>query len=326
MGNEPTTLQEAILFFADPTNCREYLVARRWPNGVTCPKCGSVDVLFMEKYNRWFCRGKHDAPQFTLKTGTIMEDSPIGLDKWMTAMWQIVNCKNGISSYEVHRAIGITQKSAWFLDHRIRFALHQGSFDKMMSGECEADETFVGGKARNMHKTVRERKITGTGGKDKTAVMGILERGKDGKQSKVRTKIVENRKRHALQSEVRKHVEAGSALYTDALNSYKGLTEFQHGVVDHAVEYVDGKVHTNGLENFWSLLKRGLSGTYVSVEPFHLFRYLDEQAYRYNNRKDDDGNPLNDGQRFDMAVRRIVGKRLTWDVLTGKEIASTFAN
>ncbi len=120
---EPTTLQEAIVYFADPANCREYLVARRWPNGVTCPKCGSKDVLFLEKYNRWHCRAKHDAPQFTLKTGTIMEDSPIGLDKWMTAMWQIVNCKNGISSYEVHRAIGVTQKTAWFMDHRIRFML-----------------------------------------------------------------------------------------------------------------------------------------------------------------------------------------------------------
>ena len=306
---EPKTLQEAILYFADPANCREYLVARRWPNGITCPKCGSLNVLFLEKYNRWHCREKHAAPQFTLKTGTIMEDSPIGLDKWMTAMWQIVNCKNGISSYEVHRAIGITQKSAWFLDHRIRFALHQGSFDNMMKGEVEADETFIGGKSRNMHKDVRARKITGTG-------------GKDGKQSKVRTKVVSNRKKHALQSEVRKHVEAGSALYTDDLNSYKGLDEFQHGVVDHAVQYVDGKIHTNGLENFWSLLKRGINGTYVSVEPFHLFRYLDEQAYRYNMRKDDDGNKLTDGDRFDMAVRQIVGKRLTWDRLTGKETVS----
>jgi transposase-like protein len=321
METEPRTLQEAILFFADPVNTREYLVVRRWPNGVTCPRCGSKDVLFLEKYNRWHCRQRHKAPQFTLKTGTIMEDSPIGLDKWMLAMWQIVNCKNGISSYEVHRAIGVTQKTAWFLDHRIRFALHQGTFDKMMSGEVEADETFIGGKARNMHEEKRRRKITGTGGKDKTAVMGILERGKDSKPSKVRIKVVPNRKKHALQTEVRKHVEAGSALYTDDLNSYKGLDEFQHGVVDHAVTYVDGRIHTNGLENFWSLLKRGINGTYVSVEPFHLFRYLDEQAYRYNMRKGDNGNPLSDGVRFDTAVRQIVGKRLTWDRLTGKEDA-----
>src|SRR6266481_7752507 len=244
---EPTTLQEAIIYFSDAANCREYLVARRWPNGVICPKCGSTDVLFLEKYNRWHCRQKHAAPQFTLKTGTIFEDSPISLSKWLTAMWQIVNCKNGISSYEVHRAIGITQKSAWFMDHRIRLAFKGSGFEKL-SGHVEADETFIGQKARNMHKSVRARKITGTGGKDKTAVMGILERG-----GKVRTSVIPNRKKKALQAEVRKHVEAGSALYTDDLNSYKGLSEFEHGVVDHAVLYVDGKIHTNGLENFWSL-------------------------------------------------------------------------
>jgi transposase-like protein len=279
MEQEPTTLQEAIVFFADPKNCREYLVAQRWPNGVICPKCGSKNVLFMDKYNRWKCREGHDSPQFTLKTGTIMEDSPIGLDKWLMVMWQVVNSKNGISSCEVAKAIGITQKSAWFLDHRIRFSLSMGPGNKL-SGQVEADETYIGGKARNMHSATRARKITGTGGKDKTAVMGILERG-----GKVRTKVVDNTKKKTLQSEIREHVLAGSALFTDALKSYEGLDEFQHEVVDHAVEYVRGEVHTNGLENFWSLLKRGLSGTYVSVEPFHLFRYLDEQAFRYNNRK-----------------------------------------
>jgi transposase-like protein len=307
MAAEPKTLQEAILYFADPANCREYLSVRRWPDGVTCPRCGSKNVLFLEKYNRWHCREKHDAPQFTLKTGTIMEDSPIGLDKWMLAMWQIVNCKNGISSYEIHRAIGVTQKTAWFLDHRIRLALHAGSFEKL-TGHVEVDETFIGGKARNMHVEKRARRITGTGGKDKTAVMGILERG-----GKVVTKVVPNRKKKALQAEVRNHVEAGSALYSDALKSYSGLDqEYAHQVIDHAVAYVDGNVHTNGLENFWSLLKRGISGTYVSVEPFHLFRYLDEQAYRFNNRK------LTDGERFSIAVEGIVGKRVTYEELTGK--------
>ncbi len=281
MASEPTTLQEAILYFANPANCRDYLVKRRWPNGVTCPRCTSQDVLFLEKYNRWHCRAKHPAPQFTLKTGTIMEDSPIGLDKWLAAMWQIVNCKNGISSYEVHRAIGITQKSAWFMDHRIRFALTMGTFNKL-SGQIEVDETFIGGKARNMHRSKRAAKITGTGGKDKAAVLGILERG-----GKVVTKVVDNTRKKTLQGELREHVLAGSAIFTDALKSYDGLDEFQHEVIDHAVEYVRGEVHTNGLENFWSLVKRGLKGTYVSVEPFHLFRYLDEQGFRYNNRKDD---------------------------------------
>jgi len=284
------------------------LVAQRWPNGVTCPKCGSADVLFLAKYNRWKCREGHASPQFTLKTGTIMEDSPIGLDKWLTAMWQIVNSKNGISSCEVARAIGITQKSAWFLDHRIRFMLTMG-FGNKLSGQIEADETYIGGKARNMHVSKRARRITGTGGTDKTAVMGILERG-----GKVRTKVVDNTRKKTLQAEIREHVLAGSALFTDALKSYEGLSEFQHEVIDHAVEYVRGEVHTNGLENFWSLLKRSINGTYVSVEPFHLFRYLDEQAFRYNNRKG-----FSDKDRFDLAARQLVGKRLTWDQLTGKQ-------
>ncbi len=306
MAAEPKTLQEAIVYFDSPVNCREYLVARRWPKGVTCPRCGSDKVAFLEKYNRWQCSVTHAQRQFTSKTGTIFEDSPLPLSKWLTAMWQVVNCKNGISSYEVHRAIGITQKSAWFMDHRIRLALGIEPIGKL-SGHVEADETFIGGKARNMHASKRATRITGTGGKDKTAVMGILERG-----GEVRTKVIPNRKKSSLQAEVRKHVEAGSALYTDALQSYNGLDEFQHQVVDHAVEYVNGKIHTNGLENFWSLFKRGINGTYVSVEPFHLFRYLDEQSYRFNNRK------LTDSERFSIAVSGIVGKRVTFDELTGK--------
>jgi transposase-like protein len=234
MEQEPATLQEAIIYFSNPANCRSFLVARRWRNGVTCPRCGSQNILFLEKYNRWQCRQGHDSPQFTLKTGTPMEDSPIGLDKWLTAMWQVVNCENGVSSCEIARAIGITQKSAWFMDHRIRCTLGLNSIDKL-SGEVEADETFIGGKARNMHLDKRERRITGTGGKDKTAVMGILERGDkaSGKTSKIRTTVIPNRKKAGLQAEVKKHVEAGSALYTDALLSYDGLAgEFAHQVVD----------------------------------------------------------------------------------------------
>ncbi|HEY4360052.1 MAG TPA: IS1595 family transposase [Bryobacteraceae bacterium] len=307
---EPKTLQEAVVYFADPDNCLKYLVAKRWPNGVICPTCGSDKVTFLENQRRWKCKGKHDRPQFSVKVGTIMEDSPIGLDKWLMAMWLVSNCKNGISSYEVHRSLGITQKTAWFLDHRIRLAHHAGEIEKL-SGHVEADETFIGGKARNMHKAKRAAKITGTGGKDKTAVMGILERGKGG--SKVRTTVVPNRKKGALHAEVRQHVAAGSALYTDALKSYEGLDEFQHQVIDHAVAYVDGNVHTNGLENFWSLLKRTLGGTYVSVEPYHLFRYLDEQSFRFNERK------LTDSERFNLTVSNIVGRRITWNQLTGKD-------
>ena len=310
MEREPETLQQAILYFSDPERCHRYVMERRWPDGVVCPTCKSKKVKFSPKHNRWQCSSHHKKRQFTLKTGTIFEESPLKLEKWLAAMWLIVNCKNGVSSHEIHRAIEVTQTTAWFMQHRIRLALSAGSFDKL-SGEVEADETFIGGKARNMHVSKRERRITGTGGKDKTAVMGILKRG-----GEVRASVIPNRKKQSIRSEVRKHVKAGSALYTDALHSYNGLDEFGHQVIDHAVKYVEGRVHTNGLENYWSLLKRGLSGTYVSVEPFHLFRYLDEQAYRYNHRKD-----MNDGDRFSRAVSQIVGKRLTFDELTGKIVA-----
>jgi transposase-like protein len=305
----PSTLQEAIVYFGDPDRCFQYALNLRWPNGVvSCPRCGSEKHSFIKTRRIWFCAGCKK--QFTLKVGTIFEDSPLGLDKWMCAFWMICNCKNGISSCEVARAIGITQKSAWFMMHRIRLALHDTAPAKF-GGEVEADETFIGGKSRNMHIAQRKRRITAAGVKDKTAVMGLLERG-----GKVRTKVVSNRKKHALQAEVRKHVEAGAALYTDALRSYDGLAgEYVHKVIDHAVAYVDGRIHTNGLENFWSLLKRGINGTYVSVEPFHLFRYLDEQSFRYNNRKD-----IGDQGRFELGMKHVADRRLTYKELTGKEL------
>jgi transposase-like protein len=321
--DSPKTLQEAIIYFADYDNCRRFLIDLRWADGqVRCPRCGSEKVAYLETARLYKCYGKHERAKFSLKVGTIFEDSALGLEKWLPAMWLVVNAKNGISSMEIHRSLGVSQKSAWHMAHRIRFALHQGSFDSMLTGEVEADETFIGGKARNMHVSKRERRITGTGGKDKTAVMGLLERG-----GKVRTQVISSRKKKELQGEVKKHVEAGAALYTDALLSYQGLSsDYAHQVVDHAVEYVNGRVHTNGLENFWSLLKRGINGTYVSVEPFHLFRYLDEQSYRYNNRATKD-NPLNDADRFVLACSQIVGKRLTWDSLTGKQAdAGTWVN
>jgi len=308
MNREPETLQEAVIYFSSSVNAREYAVKRRWPDGVTCPTCGSAKVTFSEKHNRWQCATHHDRRQFTVKMGTIFEDSPLGLDKWLVAMWLIANCKNGISSYEISRALGVTQKTAWFMDHRIRAAVHAGSFEKL-AGEVEVDETFIGGKARNMHVSERKRRITATGPKDKVAVMGLLQRG-----GEIQTVVVPSRKKPILQAEVKKHVEAGSALYSDALKSYDGLSnEYAHQVIDHAVAYVDGRVHTNGLENFWSLLKRGISGTYVSVEPFHLFRYLDEQAFRYNNRQ------TTDADRFSMALTGVLGKRVTYKELTGKQ-------
>ncbi len=307
----PVTLQEAIIHYSNPDNCIAYMVAKRWPNGVTCPACGRNDVSWLANQKKWQCKSAHTKRQFTAKVGTIFEDSPLPLEKWLPAVWIITSAKNGVSSCEIARSLGVTQKTAWFMLHRIRLALQSGSLLKVggNGGEVEADETFIGGKARNMHISVRARRITGTGTKDKVAVMGILERG-----GEVRTIVVPNRKRHALQAEVRKHVEAGAALYTDALLSYEGLAgDYAHKVVDHAVEYVNGRIHTNGLENFWSLLKRGINGTYVSVEPFHLHRYLDEQAFRYNNRKN-----MSDADRFAAAISQVVGKRLTYAEVTGK--------
>jgi transposase-like protein len=311
--SEPKSLQEAIVYFSNPDNCIDYLAIHRWPSGtVRCPTCGSNSVKFSEKRRTWQCSSHHAKREFSVKVGTVMEDSPIGLDKWLAAMWLVTNCKNGVSSYEIERDLKVTQKSAWFMLHRIRLAMQDENSGKL-NGHVEVDETFIGGKARNMHLDKRERRITGTGGKDKTIVFGALERG-----GKVRTMVVADRKRGTLQTCVKEHVEAGSALYSDALVSYDGLAQdYAHQVIDHAEKYVDGKIHTQGLDNFWSLLKRGIAGTYVSVEPFHLFRYLDEQVFRYNNRATKERN-VTDADRFSMAVSKIVGKRLTFAELTGK--------
>jgi transposase-like protein len=315
MAAEPTTLQEAILYFSNKENCHNYVVSRRWPDGVTCPTCGGSDLLFMPHRLKWQCRAKHPRRQFTAKVGTIFEDSPLGLDKWLCAVWLIVNCKNGVSSYEIHRDLKVTQKTAWFMDHRIRLALQAGSLEKI-DGEVEVDETFIGGKARNMHKSKRDRVIKGTGGMGKVAVMGLLERHGEKGHSTVRTQIVNSTKRALLHAAVRAHVEKDATIYTDALRSYEGLNEdYVHNVIDHAEKYVDGQIHTNGCENYWSLLKRAIKGTYVSVEPFHLFRYLDEQAFRFNNRR------ASDAERFHAAICGITGKRLMYRALIGKATA-----
>ena len=309
MKQEPRTLQQAVIYFSNPDNCREYMVARRWTNGVTCPRCGNDKVKYQPKYNRWQCSSHHPRRQFTIKTGTIFEDSPLGLDKWLPATWLIVNCKNGVSSYEIHRALGVTQKTAWFMLQRIRLAMQSRPFVQSMSGEIEADETFIGGKARNMHRSKRQERIHGRGPEGKAIVMGLLER-----HGEVRTSVLPTRRKRDVQAQVRQHVEPGSSLYTDELLSYEGLSgDYAHEFINHAEEYVRGNIHTNCMENYWSLLKRGLHGTYISVEPFHLFRYLDEQAFRYNNRKE-----MTDADRFSKVLTQVVGKRVTYGELTGK--------
>ena len=312
----PKTLQQACAFFSDPQKTFDYAIKLRWPDGkVTCPRCDSTEHSFISTRRIWFCKGCKK--QFTVKVGTIFEDSAIGMDKWMIAVWLVVNAKNGISSYEVARALGVTQKSAWFMMHRVRLALH-GPKDTVQLGgrgtEVEVDETFIGGAARFMHADRRKRVITGRGVKDKPAVMGMLERG-----GEVRAMVVPNRRKHELQSQIRSHVAAKSAIYTDALLSYWGLgnQDFAHQTIDHAERYVDGQIHTNGMENFWSLLKRGLKGTYIAVEPFHLFRYVDEQVFRYNNRATKE-HFVGDGDRFLAAMRHIAGRRITYQELTGK--------
>jgi hypothetical protein len=307
-STSPKTLQEAIVYFADADNCVSYLVARRWPDGVACPTCGRKDVSYVAARRVWQCKSRHPRAQFSVKVGTIFEDSALPLSKWLAAIWMLTNDKNGISSWEIHRAIGITQKCAWHMMHRIRLAMQEDG-GGMLGGEVEVDETFIGGKSRNMHAAKRRAKITGTGGKDKEIVFGMVERG-----GKVRATHVSTRGKKELQAEIRDNVMVGSAIFSDELLSYSGLdADYQHAVINHAVEYVNGNVHTNTMENFWSLLKRGIHGTYVSVEPFHLFRYIDEQAFRYNNRKD-----MNDADRFSAVVSQVAGKRLTYAELTGK--------
>lgn len=308
----PETLTGAVKYFADADRSLNFVAAVRWPDGkATCPCCKSSNVSFMISRRIWNCRDCKK--QFSVKVGTIFEDSPLGLDKWLPAFWMIVNAKNGISSHELGRALGVTQKTAWFMLHRIRLAVQDGSLTKL-SGEVEADETYIGGKARSMNARQKSKRGRGTGGVGKAIVMGLLERTSKAKASTVKLKHVANARRATVQGEVRQNVAAGSELFTDALPSYNGLTpDYVHQAIDHAKEYVRGNVHTNGLENFWSLLKRAIRGTYISVEPFHLFRYLDEQAFRFNERENTDAG------RFLLGIVGIIGRRLRYSKLIGKD-------
>lgn len=301
----PQTLKDAIEYFANPDTCLEYVAQMRWQEGVACPHCQTKKVSFIATRRIWTCLNCRK--QFSVKVGTIFEDSPLGLDKWLAAMWMIANAKNGISSHEIHRALGITQKSAWFMLHRIRKAMQEGSFE-LLKDDVEADETYIGGKSENMHKSKRERVIRGRGAVGKTIVMGMLER-----KGKARTQVVPDTSKETMQPIIGKNVKAGSNLYTDAMLSYEGLDpDYKHQVIDHAVEYVRGNVHTNGIENFWSLLKRCLHGTYIHVDPEHLTRYLDEETFRFDNRK------ANDAARFNAVLANITGKGISYKQLTHK--------
>jgi len=294
------SLIEAVRYFADRAVCNTYMRAIKWPDGqIVCPKCGGGNIGEISTRSMLKCRACKK--QFSHKVGTIFEDSPLGLDKWFPAVWCIANAKNGISSHELGRALNVTQKTAWFMLHRIREAMRTGTFRKL-TGIVESDETFIGGEARNMHAHVREKKIRGRGAVGKRIVHGLLERG-----GEVRAKVIPTTEASELHPIIVSNVEKGATLYTDAALSYEGLaSRFVHEAINHAEEYVRGMVHTNGMENFWALFKRCIKGTFVQISPFHLQRYVDEEVFRFNARKTDDAH------RFDDVMGRVVGRRITW--------------
>jgi transposase-like protein len=312
----PKSLQQAILFFANYENCHRAVVAMRWPDGVVCcPHCGSENVAYLENVRRWKCYEKHPKAQFSLKVGTIFEDSAIGLEKWLPALWLLTNCKNGISSYELARALEVTQKTAWFMLSRLRLALQDTHSGGKLSGNVEVDESYIGGKGRHLHASKRRRlgMVRGRSMAGKVAVMGLLDRhGKDG-ISQVRTEILRNVRTFMATSVSMSHpTPTSTPTRSRPTKACTANTSITSSTTPKRTWY--GNVHTNGCENFWSLLKRAIKGTYVSVEPFHLFRYLDEQAFRFNNRGGDDAF------RFALALKGIIGKRLTYVALTGSEL------
>lgn len=329
----PKTLKEAIKYYADEQVCIEAVAALRWPEGKPiCPKCGATEG---ERKHYWFATQKRwkcyaCRKQFSVKVNSVFEDSPLPLSTWLMAMWMLVNCKNGVSSYEIARATGITQKSAWHLLHRIRHALgtmpteRMGGFGKVV----EADECYIGGLPKNRHGHKREnevirrmkecgvdvKRVTGRA-TEKTPVFGLLDR----ETRRVRAQVLPMVRRDVLMNAILDNVEKKTRMHTDGMQEYKSLPDhgFVHEFVDHVNVYVRGDVHTNGIENFWSLLRRTLRGTYVAVEPFHLNRYLNEQIFRFDNRATKD-NPLTDTDRFTLALSQIAGKRLQFKELTGK--------
>lgn len=314
----PQTLAEAVAYYRDPKVCFETMLAVKWPDGkIVCPKCGTAKVGVIRTRQMLQCNEQTTCgKQFSCKVGTIFEDSPLPLWQWLVAVWCIANAKNGISSCELARALPnragtgpITQKTAWFMLHRIREAMRTQTFRKL-AGEVESDETFVGGKAKNMHAGRRERLIRGRGAVGKAIIQGLLERGET---SQFRGFVVGNTEESTLCPNVFRNVETGAKVYTDAHGGYGSLgMRYFHKWVDHLTRYVAGDVHTNGLENFWSLFKRTLRGTYVAVADFHLHRYLDEQAFRFNERDS------NDAGRFAAVMLAVVGKRLTYRQLTAQ--------
>ncbi len=305
----PDTLLEAVTFFSDVDRAHEYATQMRFPNGVACPRvgCGSASVQYVKTRRLWRC--KECKRQFTTKVGTIFEDSPIPFTKWLPAIWLLANDRNGISSHELGRALRVTQRTAWFMLQRIRLAM-RSTDTTPFSGDVEADETFIGAKARHIrrshHKTAQGHKSGPMG--NKTPILGIMERG-----GRMRGWVVPDTRKNTLLPKVMDSVAHGSRMFTDSAHHYVDLKEsYVHEVVNHAYEYVRGEAHTNNMEAFWAVLKRTIGGTYIAPRPRHLERYLDEQIFRFNHRK------TTDGERFTVALKATDRKRLTYKALTGK--------
>jgi transposase-like protein len=278
----PETLVEAVRYFSNPDVCIAHVANLRWPNGVICPTCGRVDVSYLESQKRWQCKSRHAKRQFSVKIGTIFEDSPLGLDKWLSAVWMIINAKNGVSSYEIARALGVTQKTAWFMDHRIRAAMEYGTFDKKLDSPVEADETYIGGKTR-------EEKGRFT---NKTAIVGVVEKKKHVGQ--IRAFATKQADATNTLSFLKQNLEEGATVHTDESKIYsRAKRTFIHESVNHSEkEYARGAISTTTIDGFWNLFKRSYKGTYTHLSPAHLDRYVKEHTYRYNTRM------LTDGQRF----------------------------
>ncbi|HAL44579.1 MAG TPA: IS1595 family transposase [Phycisphaerales bacterium] len=306
----PKTLLQAARYFADLDICEKFMREIKWHGDEpACPHCGSKRIG--EIKTRRLLRCKDCRKQFSSKVGTIFEDSPLGLDKWFVAVWAIANCKNGISSHELARSIGVRQPTAWFMLHRIRTAMECGTPDKF-DGTAEMDTTYIGGTAKNMHTSRREKLIQGRGAVGKTPVHGILQRGTENRASQINAAVIGTNGIGDTITHVKQIVKRGSQVCTDEARAYDNLSpDYVHQAVDHSVAYVNGNVHCNGVENFWSLFKRTIHGTYVAIAPFHLCRYVAEQVFRFNYRE------LTDSTRFWFLLNHVFNKRLTYRTLAG---------
>ncbi|MDP4221256.1 MAG: IS1595 family transposase, partial [Bacteroidota bacterium] len=286
--------------------CFQFVSELRWENGPQCPHCGSTNVCKLSTRPDMRCRVKGCRKSFSIKVGTIFEDSPLPLTKWLPALWIIVNSKTGVSSSEIARSLGVTQSTGWFMMHRIREALRNELVYKL-SGEVEIDQAYVGGKAKNKHRTHSPFRRRMSTRETMTAIVGILQR-----RGEVRAKVIGDLRNSTIVPEIYRNVEDGARVYTDGRCSHYWLkSKYEHETVLHKKEYSRGKIHINTIENFWSHFKRTL-GTYIQIGPTHVERYLDEQAFRHNHRNE------SDAERFVTAVSQIFGRRLTYAKLTGK--------